>query len=356
MDDYFELDFLDVETAKSGDAICVRYRHLGVEAIHVVDGGYVSTASKVLDHLQKHYGDPSKIDRIVVTHNDGDHTRGLRQILEEKEVSELWMLRPWLYAAELLPRFPTYSSVERLESKLRSAFSNLDALEEIAVRKGIPIREPFQGAIIGAFTVMAPTRSRYLDLIADSEKTPESKSMFESVTDTLVDVAKAVVSLIRSAWGAENFPSDATSTENEMSVVQYAQIAGKKILLTGDTGRQGLQEVINFAPFVGLQLPGIDRFQVPHHGGRRNVNSELLDQILGERLPDKPATTRFTAIISSAKLDEDHPRKVVVRAMIHRGATVVTTEGRSIRSSWNAPDREGWVSVAGVPYPDEQEE
>ncbi|WP_130231223.1 MULTISPECIES: hypothetical protein [unclassified Bradyrhizobium] len=68
-----------------------------------------------------------------------------------------------------------------------------------------------------------------------------------------------------------------------MSVVQYANLNECKILLTGDTGRSGLQEVIDCAPLAGLMLPGIDRFQVPHHGGRHNVTTELLDAILGQR-------------------------------------------------------------------------
>ena len=64
-------------------------------------------------------------------------------------------------------------------------------------------------------------------------------------------------------------------------------------------------------------------------------------QTYGPRLSSKPqkGEERFTAIISSAKKDEDHPRKAVVRACIHRGAKVVTIEGLSKRTSHNAPER-----------------
>src|SRR5690606_33628430 len=118
------------------------------------------------------------------------------------------------------------------------------------------------------------------------------------------------------------FSPRSVSAENEMSVVQFAELCGERILLTGDAGREGLSDAINYAPYVGLGLPGIDRFQVPHHGSRRNVSTEILDRLLGERLPSPTAAGagRFTAIISSAKKDERHPRRSVVRAMIHRGA------------------------------------
>ncbi|ESZ26110.1 hypothetical protein [Mesorhizobium sp. L2C067A000] len=358
MADYFEIDFLGVETKKSGDAIALRYEKDGANYIHVVDGGYATTGETLRDHIVTHYGDPAFIDHVVATHNDGDHARGLITILEHFEVGTLWMLRPWMYAEELIGRFETYTSVERLRSVLRSAYSNLAALEDIAVAKGIEMREPFQGASIGAFRVMAPTRARFLDLVVTSNKTPEAKveeSAFDGFFTTLVEKAKSAVAYIRAAWGAEAFPAEDTSNENEMSVVQFAQLCGKKILLTADTGRDGLAEVINYAPFAGLTLPGIDRFQVPHHGGRRNLTSELLDAILGPRLENQPAQGHFTAIVSSAKEDEDHPRKVVMRAMIHRGANLYMTEGKNLCSYENAPNR-GWTAVPAVAYPDEYEE
>ncbi|RWA94494.1 MBL fold metallo-hydrolase [Mesorhizobium sp.] len=360
MADYFEIDFLGVETKKSGDAIAVRYEKDGVTRIHVVDGGYAATGEKLRDHILAHYGRPSFIDHVVATHNDGDHARGLQAILEHFDVGVLWMLRPWIYADELIGRFETYSSVDRLRSALRSAYANLAALEEIAVKKGIEIREPFQGAWIGEFRVMAPTRARFLDLVVTSDKTPEAtneESSFGGLLTTIVERAKTAVALIRAAWGGESFPAEDTSNENEMSVVQSAQLCDEKILLTADTGRDGLAEVIAYAPSAGLALPGINRFQVPHHGGRRNLTTDLLDAILGQRLENPPAAGHFTAVISSAKEDEDHPRKVVMRAMIHRGASLHMTEGRDIWSySRNAPVREGWTALTPAGYPEEYEE
>jgi len=358
MADYFEIDFLGVETKKSGDAIALRYEKDGAHYIHVVDGGYATTGETLRNHIVTYYGNPSYIHHVVATHNDGDHARGLVAILEHFDVGVLWMLRPWLYADELIGRFETYTSVDRLRSALRTAYGNLAALEDIALRKGIEIREPFQGASIGAFRVMAPTRARFMDLVVTSNKTPEAKgedSGLGGFFTTLVEKAKSAVAYVRAAWGAEAFPAEDTSNENEMSVVQYAQLCGKKILLTADTGRDGLTEVIAYAPFAGLALPGIDRFQVPHHGGRRNLTSELLDAIVGPRLEHQPAQGHFSAICSSAKEDEDHPRKVVVRAMIHRGASLFLTEGTNLCWSENTPSR-GWGSAPAAAYPDEFEE
>jgi len=162
------------------------------------------------------------------------------------------------------------------------------------------------------------------------------------------------VEFIRSAWGDEIFPDDDTSPENNMSVVQFANLCGENILLTGDAGRATLSEAIEYSPVAGLTLPGIDKIQVPHHGSRHNVSSELLDDLLGPKL-DSPQKN-FTSVISAAKEDKDHPKKSVIRAFIHRGGKVVTTEGSNIRTGHNAPPREGWTSVESIPYPEEQEE
>lgn len=357
MHDFFEIDFLDVDSKKSGDALALRYTYGISTLIHVVDGGYLETGTKLVAHIKKHYDAPHQVDHVVVTHPDGDHAAGLRQVLEDFNVGALWMLRPWVYAPEILNEFANVNSLASLDRLLREAYPNIDALEEIALRKGIPIYEPFQGSCIGAFAVLAPSRQRYLELIVNSGRTPEarrnsaSKSLLGGVGAKLV----SLVNLVRAQWGAEIFPDEGTSEENEMSIVQFSELFGEKILLTGDVGREGLAEAIDFMRHLGIGLPGIDRFQVPHHGSRRNLSTELLDELLGQRLGGPAREGLFTAIISASKHDEDHPRKAVVRAMIHRGAKVISTEGSNIRTGHNAPKRDGWTAVEGLPYPEDQE-
>lgn len=359
MSDFFEVDFLNVESKKSGDAITIRYK-IGEDVfIHVVDGGFQDTGDKVIEHINKHYGKPRSINSVIVSHPDGDHAGGLRKVLEEFEVDELWMLRPWLYADELIGRFSRFTSVDNLKKRLKEIYPNLTALEEIANNNNIPIKEPFQGAQIGQFTVFAPTKQRYLDLVVDSEKTPDSaKQASESLAKALgTFIKEAALALKKAIWGAEAFSDEETSPENEMSIIQYANLCGKKILLTADAGRNALTEAADYAPQQGLSLPGINRFQVPHHGSRRNVSTEILDRWLGERLSSVPAEgdETFTAIISASKDDEKHPRNAVIRAMIYRGAKTVSTEGGDKRTGHNAPNREGWSAAVPLPYPEEQE-
>lgn len=360
MADYYEIDFLAVETKKSGDAIGLRYELHGTTTIHVVDGGYQDTGTSLVEHIKAHYGNPARIDHVVLTHPDGDHASGLVAVLESFEVGALWMHRPWTHAAELIGRFETYKSVEALRQRLRNVYPNVTRLEEVAQERAIPIREPFQGTRIGAFTVLAPSYARYLDLIVSSEKTPESadSGAAKGLMQLFQEAGVKLKALVKGLWGHEVFSPNETSAENEMSVVQVTQLNGHKLVLTGDVGRAGLTEAADYAPHAGIALPGIDRFQVPHHGSRRNVSTETLDRWLGERLsqPLPDGEGKFFALVSSAKEDEDHPRNSVVRAMIHRGGRVYCTEGKSLRISQGAPDRAGWSAATAATYPPEQEE
>ena len=108
------------------------------------------------------------------------------------------MLRPWLYVDELIDRFAYYRNKENLANKLKEIYSNVAELEEIAEEKEISILEPCQGKNIGDFTVLAPTKDRYLDLIVESEKTPKAAKK----------AASRVLSLTEAAWGEETFSTE----------------------------------------------------------------------------------------------------------------------------------------------------
>jgi beta-lactamase superfamily II metal-dependent hydrolase len=352
MPDYYEIDFRQVHTSKSGDAIAIRYQ-IGTQwFVHLVDGGYSTTAPDVAKFIRDTYG-TDFINNIVVTHPDRDHAEGLAPILEQFRVGALWMLRPWEYAAQLYPYFPLYQSAEAVAKRLQEEYPYIYDLEKIARRRSIDIREPFQGVYIGSFRVLAPSPARYLQLVIQSEKTPKEAPV--GILAGLMQAAAPLIRFIKAGWGSEKFSAEATSAENEMSVIQYAELCGDKILLTGDAGRDGLTEAAHFAVNNGHSVP-VNKFQAPHHGGRRNLSSELLDFWVGQRLAQivPKGQEKFEAVISAAEEDDDHPRKAVLRALRHRGAFVLTTEDAPAIVQRNS--KRTWNVAENVPYPDEQEE
>ena len=329
----YEIDFLPVGTnASSGDAIALRYgSSQSGFTIHIVDGGYADTAPGLIDHIRTDYQSET-VTHVVLTHADGDHAAGLVDVLENLSIGTLWMNRPWLYAAEIIQHFHGNWTVSGLERYLKEKYPTLVELEEIANGRNIPVREVFQGAQIGAFTVLAPSRQRYLNLLPDFDKTPERKTTADSpgFFGRVVEVAKAAARWIAESWTGETLSEnpDPTSASNESSLVQMAVIEGQQLVLTGDVGPEGLHEAAAYAEMIFGQLA--PRFiQVPHHGSRRNVTPSALNRWLGPILP-QGADPVGTAYCSAARLDEEHPRKKVVNAFTRRGYKVYLTKGKHI--------------------------
>ena len=348
MADFIELDFIEAGDKGSGDAIAVRHHRGDYDWVYIVDGGYSDDGKKLLDHVQKHYDNPRYIDHVVLTHSDTDHASGLETVLNDYTVARLWMNRPWQHVDELMPKFKRYQDRDRLIARLKRDFPKVAELEEIANKEGITIKDVFRGETIGVFTVLSPLKSTYLDLIVESDKTP-------------VPAAKAAVKLEEGVsaalWGEENLKGDTegTSEENETSVVQFAEVCGKRILLTGDAGVRALGEGHDAAIAMGKSTSPLDWFQVPHHGSRRNLSSDLLDTWLGNKLPRAAESPTTIAVVSANRNDKEHPKKAVVRALIHRGRKVVRTEGTLHVFTNGAPTR-GWTAAVPLAYPRDQED
>lgn len=324
----YEIDFLPVGEG-SGDAIVIRY---GDETagyyLHVVDGGRTETAQTIINHINTFY--PGyRINHMVLSHADDDHATGLVGVMEKIKVDNLWMNRPWLYASEILHHFHGNFTLQGLIDDIKGRHPYLVELERLAIKKGTQIHEVFQGAKIGAFTVLAPTRNRYVNSIPDFGKTPDR---YTSAADGLQSlgllkaIAEAAKKWLEEKWDWETLPENAeTSASNESCVVQYGLLDGNGVLLTADVGSIGLTEAGNFGAQLRYDRPKF--VQVPHHGSRHNVTPKVLDMWLGPKQPQ--GTEVGTAFCSVGSNKEDYPRGQVKNAFMRRGFKVFST-----RTTW----------------------
>lgn len=349
----FEIEFLPVGNGdSSGDAIVVRYGEKNEYKIMVVDGGTKDSGQKLVDHIKSYY-DTTHVNYVVNTHPDQDHASGLSIVMEELTVDELWIHRPWEYTSEIIQYFKDQRMTEEsLANRLKEKFSASFALEKIAIAKNIVINEPYQGSRIGNFHIMSPNKDWYLhELIPNFDKTPEKKNLEESsFGNFIMDGIKSIFESL----DVERLKEDGkTSSDNESSVVLYAQFNDKGYMLTGDAGIQALNHANNYAIHNNLDLPNNLRFiQIPHHGSRRNVSPSILNTILG----NKGQEENKTAFVSAGKDAKKHPRQIVVNAFIRRGCKVISTKGTTIRHHHNMPDRDGWSSATPLEFKQEVEE
>lgn len=358
----FEIDFLPVGSGeKSGDAIALRYGYEGDYKVMVVDGGTKESGQALVDHIKKFYN-TEYVDYVVNTHPDGDHASGLTVVLEQLEVGELWIHRPWEHSSEIRDLFKDGRITDNsLSERLKDALNYAYSLEEIAKEKGIEIKEPFQGEHIGDFTVLSPSEDWYLELIAEFRKTPEAKqqeqnSAFSSLVSFGKSIRESIENFVEEKWDIETLKeNESTSAENESSVVMYANLDGKGILLTGDAGVEALNASVDYAELYGVDLKKCKFIQIPHHGGRHNVTPSLLDRLVGSRVEENSKSTK-TTFVSVSKGAPSHPKKCVTNAFIRRGAKVIATQGSTKCHYHNMPDRDGWVKVEPLPFYNEVEE
>lgn len=358
----YEIDFLPVGNGSSGDAIAVRYGIAPNYKIMVVDGGTKESGITLVNHIQKYYK-TNRVDYVVNTHPDKDHASGLTEVLENLEVGELWIHRPWRYIKNIVQYVDNSqtpflrdkrTTIESIKRRFEEEYYRYAReLEKIAEQKDIP-KEPYKGAQIGDFYVLSPNKEWHLfNLIPNSNKTQEiatedSKSVWDSM--------KKILFNIKEKLGAETLRDNGvTSRENESSVILYANFERYRyggILLTGDAGNEALQNAYDYACEREVDIShNLQFIQIPHHGSRRNVSPIILNQIIGE-IGEKDSITAF---VSAGKNDEKHPRRVVTNAFIRRGCKVVATQGSTKHHYRNMPEREGWTTAESIPFYDEVE-
>ncbi|WP_313607154.1 ComEC/Rec2 family competence protein [Rhizobium sp.] len=352
----FEIDFLAVgEGERSGDAIAIRWVEGDRFKVLVYDGGTKASGQQLVDHIKTHY-QTTHVDYVVNSHPDGDHASGLSVVLEQLTVGELWLHRPWEHSETIRDYFHDGRITdESLRVRLQTKMSAAYRLEELANQKDIPINEPYQGAKIGPFLVMSPSKDWYIhELVADFAKSPAKKVSLEAILDEAFEgVGKAfrkVIRFIAEEWHVEYLRENVTtSAENESSVILLGIFGNKGVMLTGDAGVRALNCAAEFAEGMTLHLPSLLNFiQVPHHGSRNNVSTSTLDKIIGEKKRTNDSLFTKTAFVSASAASETHPRRMVENAFSKRGAKVYKTKGRSIRHSSNMPSRDNWISLVPV--------
>ena len=375
----YEIDFIGVSAdscSKDADAICLRWKS-GVDyygnpkyKIGVIDGGFEAHGDAMVNHINQYYFndkdnsiDPVEkiIDFIVVTHPDMDHTVGLKKIFENFTVLKVYMNRPWIYTNELFDKVDDGRITKKsLYDRLRRKYATIADIEELAEDQGTKIIEAFQGTIIeNSIRILSPSKSFYLQLLVESEKTPltnhTADNLFGESIAKMAQRAKEVVLSLWESWTKELLREDVeTSAENETSVVLRGLINEKGFLLTGDAGVRALNNAIDYLEQIGENVrETISFYQIPHHGGRHNINPSTLNRLIGNKV-NKGETIHKTAFASVAK-DSDHPKKMVTNAFIRRGVMVYKTDGATLWHHIDMPLR-NWGRATNIQFSDYVEE
>lgn len=337
----YEVDYIPVgEGEKSGDAICIRYGNLqgprSEQVVMVIDGGDKKSGAKIVEHIRTVYNTET-VDHVVLTHPDSDHASGLCTVLEELEVVNLLMHLPWEHAAYIKEAFKdTRWTDHGISKKVEKALKHASELHNIAIQKGVKIVEPFEGVHTpdGVFKVLGPSEEFYQEMLLNFRSTPQPK--IANLIEKALSKAKEVLEKIEDSFHIDllNDDNDTTSPENNSSTVCFFNINGRKLLFTGDVGKTGLTNALDYLEGQDENLVGLSLFDVPHHGSKRNLSSTLL-----KRLPKGGI-----ACVSATGVGVKHPSRRVTNALLKHGYIVNVTRQSQILYHYQGNMR-GWNGI-----------
>ena len=327
-----EVDFIGTPDVKDDyDAIAFRVLDNGRVVNCVFDGGTSAVGDALVAHLRKYYGRTAgvlpTIDYVFCSHGDRDHSAGLITLLETVKVKNIIINFPWDVIDELYERRKNLRlTKEGLLKQLKENYPELASIDEIIASKKINRISGFvEDFCAYGFVLLSPSRELYVNKIAESDKSP---GMIVEAADEAYHAFGEEDVEMATKYKDSLHDDVSTTPENETSLVLYVNGGGNPFLLTGDAGVEGLGYATRVAKGFGVDFSKLQIVQVPHHGGRRNVTSSILDKILGpvQCVQDKDYKWAFVSVGNGS----NHPTRCVTNAFWNRGWHVYVSSAGSL--------------------------
>jgi beta-lactamase superfamily II metal-dependent hydrolase len=334
-DKVYEIDFLPVgDGERGGDAIALRFGTQLTpqqQSVVVLDGGTQESGAALVSHIKNFYG-TTVVNLVVCTHSDSDHASGLTEVLENLTVKNLAMHPPWNHAANIDELFKDPKiNEDKLKSRFKKSLDNAHQLEQLAKKKNIPVIEPFSDATQANSTlsVLGPSKKFYEELLLSYRGAPEAV-VKQAFAPKVFAAAVEAVKWVAENWGIETLSEpdvNASSAENNSSVILLFKDSDEMFLFTSDAGVPALAGAVEVAKRIGVDLNTVNRLQVPHHGSKHNVGPAILNVIVGPKKAAEQITK--SAIVSAPKKGEPrHPSKKVVMPLSGEGRRSLRPKAR----------------------------
>lgn len=363
----FEIDYLPVGQKaddKSGDAIAMRFWDIAPAQSFVitVDGGTRESGLALVEHIKKYYK-TTTVNLAILTHPNGDHASGSRDILEQLDVLNLLSFIPWEHATEILPIVQAADSrvsVSSIEKRLKDALPAAVEAIDLARKKGSKVIEPFARNVpydlsqTTQLFPLGPTRETYLSTwLPNYDCLPAQPARQAGLVSGLVKMAERAMKWVAESWDKELLTDpgeDEVTSENNSSAVFAIRQGTNRFLFCGDAGVPALVNALRLGVSLGLPVDGYGFFHVPHHGSRHNLGPSLLNCMFGQPKATPSDHATATSFVSATKGDPKHPSRRLTNALNRRGVRPIVTSGASkLHYSSDYVDR-GWTRADPVPF------
>lgn len=310
----YSVHFMDV---KDADAIFLTYQAHAESHKYVilVDAGNVSDYSTIKSYLINNFA-TNVIDLAVCTHSDKDHKGGFFDLMQDKEITiqRFWIKNPMDTISSV-----DFARMKRSDSKEEACLrifnhpsdNSLNLIRmarekhilQVNIRQGVkfgevplwvigPSEELYHEAAIGMV-------SSFAELVED----PNLKK-YNDLEEVDEDSAKSVI----------NEKKEESFTNMSSLVLFFRPTDNFSIILAGDASCASLIEIERkYSQDIDKSI-----LKVPHHGSKRNMNTDLIDAL------------QPSASIISAAGSEKHPNSNLVYYLSKYGDVYSTHKSGSL--------------------------
>lgn len=338
--------------ARRGDSLWIEYGDPTRPHRILIDGGTSGTYHELRTKLLGLPAEERSLELLVVTHIDDDHIAGILRLLVDEGLG-LRIRDLWFNGYRHLPDTPLEALGPLQGEKLTDVIlrreitwnGDFGGLAVAVGSDGSPVTKTLPGEL--SLTVLSPGQAELRALkpvwtetvraagLDPERPKPEEIEAAPGGLERLGVVVPPDVEML-----AETVFTQDTSEANATTIALLAEYDGHRVLLTGDG-----QPTTLVAAMEGLS-PGtpvsVDAVQVPHHGSRFNVSTELLERV---------TTSRY--LFSTSGSIHHHPhQEAVARVLASKKApATLSFNYRSVDNGmWDlAQLRERWEYDAVYP-------
>lgn len=282
--------------AKHGDCLLLRYQDEGEDCLWIIDGGpkgvYQVSLKPRLDELRGN-ADSLRVNLAMVSHIDDDHIAGMAQLAGKLREAKDAHQTPFLDIRRFW--FNSFSKLVGPMPPVAQQLASLAATNQAALLAALPGLEHTAAAVLASVkqgdALSADIVSLQLPLNEGSSQpltTAQQPISVAGATVTILGPLQPRLEALRQEWAARaavaTGPADLAglfaenldeSVPNLSSIVALVEIAGKRILLTGDA--RGDDIVTGWEAVKGSLDPvEIDILKMPHHGSDRNPTEKFV--------------------------------------------------------------------------------
>lgn len=335
----FSIDMLSLGNA---DSFIIWTKENQSDYVTIIDGGNPGDAEKVISHYEEYIKPnvPSSCPILIInTHPHKDHIGGLIDIVHyfKNQIVRFYYNDPADYLNQNQRNVIKSYSESLLYKSVRiqriyEALKDSESLSSVLAQYGIGKLEAFSDSPLDhtLFSFVSPSREFYLQQLAyfsDAEniKTFGSNTASESEVNEVEEGLKPCTILDE---------KNDTSAENLTSVItKFVDSSNRKYLFTADSGVDSFES----ANDNGFDISNIHICQLPHHGSRRNINTNWVGRFNPQQF------------WVSANGSKKHPRKAVISCIkknlpncktygTHKGGTkhINSKTGLFPKRSWSS--------------------